>query len=52
MTVADVLEILKMYEQVLYLPKGARKNPLTRGVIRVNYEKAAKEIAAKVNEGR
>lgn len=52
MTVVDVLEILKMYEQVLYLPKGARKNPLTRGVIRVNYEKAAKEIVEKANEGR
>lgn len=51
MTTADVIEILKMYEQVLYLPKGARKNPLTRGIIRVNYEKAAKEIVAKSKEG-
>lgn len=47
MTTADVIEILKMYEQVLYLPKGARKNPLTRGVIRVNYEKIAKEVVEK-----
>lgn len=52
MTVAEVIEIFKTYEQVLYLPKGARKNPLTMGMIRANYEKAAKEIAAKVNEGR
>lgn len=52
MTTADVIEIIKTYEQLLYLPKGARKNPLTRGVIRANYEKVAKEIVEKANEGR
>lgn len=46
----DIVEILRTYEQVLYLPKGMRKNPLTYGIIKHNYEKIADEILAQVQE--
>jgi hypothetical protein len=46
----DIIEILRSHEQVLHLPKGMRKNSLTYGIIKHNYEKVAEEILAQVQQ--
>jgi hypothetical protein len=48
----DIIEILKTHEQVLHLPKGMRKNSLTYGIIKHNYEKIAEEILAREQEAK
>lgn len=50
MTVNEIIVILRAHEQVLYLPKGARKNPLTQGVIKQNFKKVADDIVAQLKE--
>lgn len=48
----DIIEILKSHQQVLYLPKGMRKNPLTYGIVKYNFEKVAEEILASEQEDK
>lgn len=50
MTEGEIIKILKDREQLLYLPKGQRKNPLTRGVSRQNYKKVAGDILLRINQ--
>jgi len=50
MTEAEIIKILKNHEQLLYLPKGQRKNPLIRGVSRFNYKKVTSDILLLFNQ--
>lgn len=45
----DIIAILKAHEQIVYLPKHARKNPLTRGVVKDNFPAIAQEILEAIN---
>lgn len=47
----DIIEVLKTMEQVIYLPAGQRKNPLTYGIIKTNYGKTADQILALLADG-
>lgn len=48
MTANEIIVILRAHEQVVYLPKGVHKNPLTYGIIKQNFKKVAEEIAAQI----